>query len=170
MRQPILRFVYLLLTTLVSTTGAHARVEHHVVEDEFGNDPIHAVTIQSSENSISAVLMIRCSASKPTQVTLNTDTHTIYPDGTTPDDKYMYVDTKFKFDTNPEISEQPWVMHMTKYRTAILPGTHENFLDSAMKANKLAISHTSRSDVFRFSLKGTSAAISKLKKGCELDF
>ena len=169
MRQAIQKIVYLLPVLLMTTTGTRANVEHHVVEDEFGKDPVHAVTIQSSANSISAVLMIRCSVSKPTQVTLNTDRHTIYQDGTTPDDKHMYVDTKFKFDTDSDVTEQPWVMYMTKYRTALLPGTHEKFIASAMKANKLAISHTTRSDVFRFPLKGSGTALSQLKQGCKLD-
>lgn len=160
---------FLLLTSFLAPSLTFGQPQYHAMEDEFGDGTIHAVIFESSKNSIPAALVIQCDGTATsTSISLQPTNHTIFPDKTTPNNEYMTVLTKYKFDTAPKAVEENWIMRMLKYDAAYKGGDSGPFIRNAIKANTLSLKHIKRADIYRFSLAGSAQPLKKLANACNI--
>lgn len=167
-KQPLQALRILVLAACIWPLQSSANAIYRAVEDEFGDGVIHSVAIQSSGDSIDSYILIRCIEPERIYVQLIATRHTMFPDDIPEGKNVMVINTKHKFDKADSAVERPWVMEYLKYETANFSGDRRQFIEDAKRSNRLSIMQTGRSDIYRFDLKGSAAALSKLETGCQL--
>lgn len=147
---------------ILCSNYSYAAATYKETPDDFSNDVIYSLTIPSLKGG-STILIVACQPKNKLNIQFAT-TKTMFPDDTSSEG--MIISTTHKFDKAEEAITSNWHMNMMKYNNSWFSGNKPDFINDAIRSNQLNLRLNKRSDVFKFSLKGTASNLKKIIAKC----
>lgn len=152
------------LIAIIIPVHAFGSVSYTETQDDFSNDIVYSLKITTDKKE-SAVTFLSCYPGNKLVVQLSIR-GTMFPDTDGISDSGMLISTTHKFDKAEKAITSKWFMNMMKYKNSWYQGDKVEFINDAIKSNKLNIRLNKTNDIFKFNLKGTAIHLRKILRKC----